>query len=57
MTSSSEVKAILVATTPQLPESPEADSECMLEMFCVVEYSRAPQVKCVVCHTAVGVSD
>lgn len=36
MTTSSEEKAILVATNPQLSESPEADSECMLEMFCVV---------------------
>lgn len=35
MTSPSEEKATLVASNPQLAESPEADSECMLEMFCV----------------------
>ncbi|KAM4903693.1 protein ELYS-like isoform 1-T2 [Sylvia borin] len=32
MTSSSEEKAILVATNPQLPESPEADSESVISI-------------------------
>lgn len=36
MTSSSEEKPILFATDPQLAECLEEDSECMLEIFCVL---------------------